>query len=137
MKLKSLVGKHILSGIEYGVKNVNDHWNTACNYIRFCLDGVTYDAIEDLDDGYRSYLKELEVVKDMPKIKLPDCPVICEMLDDDNAEVLIIRDAICKKKVISIGTDYSDDWYPCCVFNYNPENLWCNQRRTNDDTERT
>lgn len=134
MELKSLVGKHVLSGIERGVKNVNDYWNTEGEYIRFCLDGVTYDAVEDPDDGYRSWLRELEVVKDVPKIKLPDCPVICEMSDKDETAILIIRDAISKKRVLSIGTDYRDDWYPVCVFNYNPENLWCNQKgRANND----
>lgn len=134
MELKSLVGKHVLSGIERGVKNVNDYWNTECEYIRFCLDGVTYDAVEDPDDGYRSWLRELEVVKDVPKIKLPDCPVICEMSDKYETDILIIRDAISKKRVLSIGTDYRDDWYPVCVFNYNPENLWCNQKgRANND----
>lgn len=130
MELSNLVGNHVLSGIERGVKTVNDFWHNECEYIRFCLDGVTYEAVEDPDDGYRSYLKELEVVKDMPKIKLPDCPVICEMSDEDETDILIILDAISKRRVLSIGTDYTEACYPFCVFNYNPENLWCNQRRT-------
>ncbi len=32
------------------------------------------------------------------------------------------------KQVIAIGTNHYDSWYPYCVFEYNPENICCNQK---------
>lgn len=129
MQLSDLVGRHRLSGIEYGKKRLTRRWGGDAQYIRFCLDGTVYEATEDPDDGYRSYLSELETVDKAPKIKLPDCPVICKLEDKPNTDVLVMLDAVSKRKVLSIGTDYTEDWYPCCVFCYNPENLWCNHKQ--------
>jgi hypothetical protein len=53
-ELKDFVGKHILSGIEFSTMIRKDYWgeDESVNYIKFTLDGITYLAVEDPDDGY-------------------------------------------------------------------------------------
>ena len=60
LNLSDLVGAHVLSGIETGVRAFDDSfWCETSNYIKFTLDGITYMAVEDPDDGYRSYMGEI------------------------------------------------------------------------------
>ena len=59
MELKDLVGLHELSGVDTTTEMI-ETWGE--NYVvRFVLDGKTYKAIEDPEDGYRSHCKDLEV----------------------------------------------------------------------------
>lgn len=125
MELKNLVGKHILSGIETG--QIKD----GCSYINFTLDGVTYKAIEDPEDGYRSYLTDLEISEEQCLYKLPDVSVICSMrpeMEEVN-DILTFVDAKNGKEFLAIGTGNIEDYYPYCVLEYEPENLSCNEGR--------
>lgn len=131
MELKELVGTHILSGVETGtLKRTKYSWEEECAYAKFTLDGVTYLAIEDPDDGYRSYMEELEVSDTPCKIKLPDIEVFCLMMADDRYErndVLLFIDVLSGKEILSVGTMNYDDYYPCCHMEYHPENMYCNR----------
>ena len=81
-ELKDLIGKHILSGVETGVLKRKRYWREEeCAYVKFTLDGVTYLAIEDPDDGYRSYMEELEISEIPCKVNLPNIEVLCKMMD--------------------------------------------------------
>lgn len=130
MELKDLAGNHILSGIEVGQKTVERYfYQEACNYIKFTIDGTTYMALEDPDDGYRSYMHELEIVEEPCKIKLPNIFVCCHMRgngDYENNDILVFVDFENKKEILEIGTGNYDDYYPYCVLNYYPENMSCN-----------
>lgn len=127
MELKDLCGKHILSGIETGVVKQDGE---QCNYIKFCLDGVCYLAVEDPSDGWRSYCQELIITSEPCKIKIPNVEVIGTMNYDEfnerDDDVLTLIDAITGKEVLSVGTLSFDDWYPCCLMEWTPENLSCN-----------
>lgn len=138
MELKELEGKHILQGIEVSSEPTTGwSWCNNANYIKFKLDGVTYKATENPDDGYRSYCKELEIVKDNPEIPLPDVEVECRhkrynkdkwgwsRIDD----ILEFTDVKNGKVILTIGTEDIGDYYPGCVLSWVPENLSINENK--------
>ena len=131
MELNDLIGNHVLTGIEYGQKIVRQHFcEENCNYVKFTIDGITYMALEDPDDGYRSYMNELEIVEEPCKIKLPNILVCCHMKGDGEwakNDILIFVDIENGKTILEIGTENYDDFYPYCVLNYYPENMSCNE----------
>jgi hypothetical protein len=132
MELKDLVGEHELSGVDVTHEEV-ESWNGTekVEVVRFVLDGVTYKAVEDPDDGYRSRCDELIVCDEkISNIFVPH-KVICKMAPDDsdgydNKDVLIMYDAVTKALVLEIGTGNTDDYYPYCVLNWFPEGLAIN-----------
>lgn len=132
MQLKNLVGDHIFSGIETGTREFEHEWGgpDERNYVKFILDGVTYMAVEDPADGYRSYMEELKVVDEPCKTKLPDIPVHCEHVSsglyDCTNDLLEFYDKTNNKIFLVIGTENTDDYYPYCLFKYEPENLAIN-----------
>ena len=105
------------------------HEKTNQNICSFTLDGVTYKAIENPDDGYRSYMEELEVSDRTPINSFHGVGVVCSMKENteyENNDILVIRDAHNGKTILEIGTENYDDYYPCCQFVYHPENMMCN-----------
>ncbi len=53
----SLIGEHTLDVVDGAIEKFQEYeWRGAedCQTLTFRLDGVTYTAIEDPDDGYRS-----------------------------------------------------------------------------------
>lgn len=131
MQLEDLVGKHILSGIEVGTIEIKDGWYVEeTNYLKFVLDGTCYFASENPSDGYRSYMNDLRVIDETCEIPLPNVEVVCHMKEVYKCgadDTLIFIDAANGKKILEIGTDYSDEWYPYCVLEYIPENMSCNE----------
>jgi len=131
MELKDLVGKHELSGLDTTtekVKRYGEHYDD-CNVIRFILDGKTYKAIEDPEDGYRSYLNDLLITDEKITNTFPPQKVIGKMKDDSKWETnntIQFIDEITGKIVLEVGTDNTDDYYPYCVLNWYPQNLAIN-----------
>lgn len=134
MGFEELVGKHRMSGIEegrtehmlsiYGIEEVN--------YVKFTLDGITYRALEDPDDGFRSYCQNLETVEEECKIKLPDIEVVCECsakYGDYEADMIIIKDAENGLPILELGTANTDDYYPFCVMEWMPKNIALNRAK--------
>lgn len=140
MELKDLVGRHLLSGldsVQEEVENGYGGYNDTVNVIRFVLDGITYKAIEDPDDGWRSYLGELNVSTEPVRFQFPPQEVECRMRPDtdgdwpESGNVLQMFDVFTNKIVLEIGTDTSDDYYPCCILHWYPQNLAINQNVSN------
>ena len=132
MELKDLVGEHLLSGFDTAIEPPKDTWSEEAEVIRFVLDGITYKAIEDPSDGYRSYLQELEVTDEKITNTFEPQKVIGKMKDNDTYSVndtIQFIDAVTGKIVLEVGTDNTDDYYPYCVMNWSPENLACNVGR--------
>lgn len=131
MNLKDLVGYHIFSGIETGTREILK-WGRYedCGYIKFILDGITYMALEDPNDGYRSYMEELKVVNESCKNKLPYISVYCKhrstTRENNEADLLEFYDESNDQCFLTIGTEDTDDYYPYCVLRYNPEKLAVN-----------
>lgn len=131
MELKDLVGLHKLSGVDTATETVK-LYAEECNVVRFVLDGITYKAVEDPDDGYRSHCGELIVCKEPITNNFPPQVVMAKMKDNQEYSVndtLQFIDVITGKTVLEIGTDNTDDYYPYCVMNWNPENLAINTGR--------
>jgi len=131
MELKDLVGEHELSGVDTTTERVKKYgyYHEDCEVVRFVIDGKTYKAIEDPDDGYRSYLMELEVTDEKVINSFPPQKVIGKMKDDSDWEkndTIQFIDATTKKVVLEVGTDNTDAYYPYCVLHWSPENLAIN-----------
>lgn len=137
MELRNLVGIHLMTGIETGTVKIKSWWSEEeddCNYVKFRLDGVTYMAVEDPDDGYRCYCRELEIEDGECRTSLPDIIVECKMRDDvhddiwgtEENDILEFYDINNKQMFMAVGTGNTNDYYPYFMFEYMPEELSCN-----------
>lgn len=123
IKPKKLCGKHVLSGVS---RNYTAH-DAEC--IDFIIDGKTYRAVEDPQDGYRSCLKGIEIANEKIPANIPDTEVVVSYDTDDDCQILRFYETKYGKEVLAIGTRYVSDTYPVCTFQYSPENLPCNVNR--------
>lgn len=132
MKLKDLVGKHKLSGVDYmpSLRN-KEKYDDYGNDILFCLDGVTYLMTENEDDGYRSYMTDLEITDRKIKNMFPKQDVECKYVDkskewNEESDILQLY-SLGGKLILEIGTGNTDDYYPYTVFNFSPESMDINK----------
>lgn len=117
-----LVGTHYLTGFDVSTeKNTGYFSDRYCDAFIFELDGITYKAIEDPDDGYRSYLGNFMIVKEQCKNKIPTHKVIGKL--NTSSDIIDFYDYITKENVLSIGTDHSDNYYPFCIMEWCPESF--------------
>lgn len=126
MELKDFKGKYQLQGVDEftgTVKTWGDNFED-CSAIRFKLDGIVYVATEDPDDGYRSYLGELKVDDIDTKNPFSGVEVLAHYRNTNNynevSEIIDFVDTTTGEVVLSVGTDNSDDYYPCFVAHFNP-----------------
>lgn len=138
-------GKHFLSGVGHATIKCDNIYRDDVDVDLFCIDGITYGAFIDPDDGYRSYGSIQEVKDHKCQYTFPPQPVNIqnvnineEVYREDkfggwheyiSKDFLRMTDAINGKEVLEIGTDYSEDYYPCAIFHYTPENLEINKNR--------
>ena len=123
--LEDLVGEHTLYAVDCPR---DDHKHAA--QIRFQLGRVTYVATEDPCDDYRSYMQDIRVsaerCADAARLPKP-ARVIGRMRTRDEyggtSHVLQLLNARTGAVVVEVGTDNTDDYYPCWVASYQPENL--------------
>jgi hypothetical protein len=123
IELKDLAGKqHLLSGVEYRP----DTGNGAS--ISFCLSGITYTAIENPSDGYRSSMREL-IIGGSAGSGFEPCLVEGRMTPDDGDrhDILELVDGTTHKVVLAVGTRRTDDYYPSFIVDWQPQNLRINQ----------
>lgn len=135
MKLRDLVGTHLMTGIETGTINRNCCWHEKdkCNYVKFKLDDITYMV----DYGYWSCCEELEIVDEECKIELPNILVKCKMREDSNTnrwneeknDILEFYNINNKKMFMAVGTSNIDDYRQYFVFEYTPDLLSCNSMK--------
>lgn len=137
MELKDLVGLHALEGVEVTTIEMppyeNASYTETCNCIKFTLDGVHYLAVEEPDDGYRTFMKELMVSDTHCRHRIiPGAQVMCVHFagrDDrwQHDDLLRVIDVVTGEPVLIVGTEDVDDYYPLCILEYHPENLACNK----------
>ncbi len=134
-ELTDLIGEHMLDAVDFSTEQIKQYsWDTgtvdaaAC---RFRLDGVTYVAMEDPSDGYRSSMDDLTVLADarmenvFPAIRVSGRHRIkgdYSQIDD----VLELVDMVTGKVVLEVGTTNTDDYYPSYVACFSPENMATN-----------
>jgi len=100
--------------------------------LAFTLDGVTYAAVENPDDGYRSSMDRIAILPSGIEMATPIPPHVvvgrkqthCEY---GAAECVELIDVETGKTVIRFGTDNSDDYYPSFVGEFDPTALAANQ----------
>jgi hypothetical protein len=133
IEFESLVGKHLLSGVdETNRKTERWHGFADCQCINIVLDGKTYTAIEDPDDGYRSQLEGLFLSDEVVSNTFAPVEVIVSHRTrsegyTSECDILDFVDAKNGKRVLEIGTDNTNDYYPMFVASWTPENLSVNE----------
>jgi hypothetical protein len=133
IEFASLVGKHLLSGVDETNRQVKK-WDffENCQCINFVLDGKTYTAIEDPQDGYRSSMEKLILSDDVVSNTFEPVEVLVVHRTQSegyssNCDILDFFDTQNGKRVLVIGTDNNEDYYPAFVANWIPENLSINE----------
>ena len=127
--LEDLIGLHKLSGVDYSTETIKTYSDSdeLANAINFVLDGITYTAIEDDNDGYRSAMQQIYVSRFKVTNKFKPVKVVGMMRPAYGCDILDLVDIQTGKIVLSVGTDHSDNYYPSFVYEWKPENLCLNQ----------
>jgi hypothetical protein len=128
VELEDLIGKRMLSGVDFvdAREIFGDQYDARA--ISFILDGITYTAVKDPRGGYRSTMLDIRVSSIELKNTFSPCEVLCMMRLEYDTNILDAIDTTTCKVVLSIGTDFSGDYYPCFVAEFTPENLSVNNR---------
>lgn len=121
VNMYDLAGLHMISGVEFDYNDKDDS-----NSMLFILDGITYKTIEDPSDGYRSYMGYIQIV-DTPVKNIFE-PIEINIIYTDREDYVGISfiDVISKKIILELATSYADDYYPCCVMSWMPQNIHFN-----------
>lgn len=135
VELEALVGEHELSGVDFEQVKASDRYNEDANVVRFVLDGKIHVATEDPDDGYRSSLRDVEIVEGPPVANaFGPVKVVGSMAPSgaDNNEYVQFIDAANGKVILEIGTANTDDYYPWFVGKFHPEAMAINAGKAED-----
>ena len=88
----------------------------------FKLGRKIYEAIENEDDGYRSYLDSVNIVNiDGIFFNKPLGYVEVKAIDTGYFDGYIVEDVKDGHVWLRVGTDNADDYYPMFVFEYQPK----------------
>lgn len=135
VSLESLVGEHFLDAVDMDTTQVKK-WGgfEDANVIRFRLDGKVYTAVENPDDGYRSSMEKLFVSEGAMKNVFAPVKVLARMNTQGEYgqvnDTLELLDAANGKTILRVGTDNTDDYYPCFVSDWAPGNMAVNQPKS-------
>lgn len=141
ISLQDLTGRHILTGWGREMGSISYRRITSARpeytpeKFYFTLDGITFVAEEDPDDGYRSLLGSIHNLDVVPELlpqsytQIPYVEVVCDFgILPQHEEILYMDDAVTGKTIVELGTDYTDNYYPCFIANIYPENIHYNQQ---------
>ena len=129
IEMDKLLGIHLLSGVETDYIKFKDPESYTdqdqVNVIRFILDDVSYMAVEDPEDGYRSCMGRIFIGFEVKNVFDP-IEVICvkkEEKEGDRCDILQMVNPLISKVIVEFGTDHSDDYYPSFVSSFSPRYL--------------
>lgn len=132
VEFESLIGERILDAVDETEVVFREKWmlrdEKSCA-IRFRLDGITYIAVEDPQDDYRSSMRCLLLTPEDPVNVFFPCSVRVQMTPDDDHQrnhSIEMIDAITGKLVLKVGTDNWDDYYPYFVGYFDPKAMAAN-----------
>lgn len=101
-------------------------------FVRVVLDGIVYEFKEDPTDDYRSYMSDPIIVEKKVKNTFPEVVVklvVNEKAGRDYFDGIELFDDVTKKEVLTVGTDFSEEYYPIAFTEWYPENLAINQKK--------
>lgn len=133
-KKEWLNSTHLLTGIDQQQlkRQYSEGYTEELNTIIFTIDGENYRAVENPDDGFRSYCEDLDLCDEKPTITFPAVEVIIKAKNEKDGFCGIeFMDILGKEVVLRLGTDYSMDYYPYCRFEWYPEKLYINRATQN------
>jgi hypothetical protein len=132
--IKQLIENHENTCKLYGVSfsGKTDEHGDIINTMVFVLDGVGYLAKENSDDGYRSTCSEIEEVEAyMCNNLFQACEVRLshnESDGDQENDLLVGTDIKTHKVVFTVGTENTNDYYPCCIMTFDPTSMAINDK---------
>jgi hypothetical protein len=96
----------------------------------FKLNQYVFEAIEDENDGYRSYLESIEHITDENLVFLNKSFADVRVVEDKsgNFEGYVLEDVDTGHVWLRVGTDGTDDYYPYFVFEYKTPGLTAAQK---------
>ena len=128
MTLEELVGTHMLTAVEQNTLTGIGYGGDDANTIAFTLDGVTYCAVENPEDGYRSSMGELVVVKGITLTNSFPPQQVEAVYTGGYHDLLTLRNSNTGEEVLRVGTSDTTDYYPCYVASFSPENMDVNSQ---------
>ena len=133
VEFSTLVGERVFTGADHGVLPAdpdNFQYGEAAIF-RFVLDGVTYVAQEDPDDGYRSSMKSLAIdTSDRAVPSVPPVRVLVRVMPDGEYEKNDAIEGVCIENgltLFEVGTKNTDDYYPYFVGGFTLQNMPVNR----------
>jgi hypothetical protein len=134
--LETLVGERELSGVDRDTVQVPRYWpedeTEPAEALRFILDGVTYEAVEDPGDGYRNSMRHCRITETPVKNTFAPVKVVGRWRTKGEYsgvdEVLELLDSANGKAILEVGTSNIDDYYPSFEARWSPELMACNTR---------
>lgn len=135
MSNEGWIGKHLLTEVIRGEIETENFWEEIIksDFLAFCLDGKYWLGVEDPDDGWRSMLEGLyhydswkalqERVPGIIHNEFAPVQVIGKEIND----IKILIDKKNGEEILTCGTDYSEEYYPCCIMGWYPERMATNK----------
>ena len=141
MELSDLAGEHILDAVDFSNENIKT-WGDSfeqCQVMRFRLDGIVYQVVEDPSDGYRSSMRDITVSEAEMTNVFEGVRIVGrhrtsqEYQTDDILELIDIANG---NVILEAGTENTEDYYPSFVANFTPERMAINARNLDADRAR-
>lgn len=134
LQLDDLLGPAILTGVSFGHIQAKEYQDSDPQTIDFILNGRIISAVEDPSDGYRSAMDTLLINREGANVTNIFPAVAVTGRRQENSEyntndVIEFVDNINGKVVLRVGTDNIDDYYPCFVAQWFPDDLSVNSPR--------
>jgi len=130
MQLDDFLGRHVLTGVDFGVEKATEEYYQDANTMAFEMDDKVYLVREDPDDGYRSSMKDIEEVDIKVVNQFPPCKVKGRRRKNseygEKNDVIDFYDVVTGLVVLAIGTENIDDYYPSYVAYFDPRNMKIN-----------
>lgn len=124
MRIEEFYGIHTLS--EIGQFRSEDESHV------FVLDGKTYIARENSEDGYRSIMDDISLATGDEELvfenRFPEQEVFISIYKSRKEEMMRMESERTGELILEIGTEEHEEYYPCAIFSFTPENLDCNQK---------
>ena len=116
-------GWHELSG--FCECQTSDRYQDMINGLIVRIDGKDYLCYEDPHDGYRSHSELKETEMQCTNTFPPQRIMVKHFETTDDKYIEFLSPDF--ERILLIGTSHIDDYYPCAVYEWHPENLPINK----------